>query len=241
MHVFVDASTEAYAAAVYVRVEDSREEKGSKNSPLGKSKKIESYLVTSKARVTPTKAESVSRLELNSAVIGLRLGHAVAIALDMDPKKIYFWTDSMNVLHWINTPANKLKTFVSNRVGQIQAHSESKQWRHVPTEQNPADVATRDLSLQDLIKTKQWWKGPEFLLKPEANWPPEFKAPTESTEEVSNELKKLFCGDINTIDLKQNDHKSKMSDILNPELYSVGKLYNGFQRLINITIVVFVA
>ena len=50
---------------VYVRVEDSREEKGSKNSPLGKLK-IESYLVTSKARVTPTKAEDVSRLELNS-------------------------------------------------------------------------------------------------------------------------------------------------------------------------------
>ena len=30
-----------------------------------------------------------------------------------------------------------------------------------------------------------------------------------------------------------------MSDILNPELYSAGKLYNGFQRLINITMKVF--
>ena len=99
LHVFVDASTEASAAAVYVRVEDSKGEKGAK-------KKVESYLVTSKARVTPTNAESVSRLELNSAVISLRLGHAVAIAYNMDPKKIYFWTDIMNVLHWINTPAN---------------------------------------------------------------------------------------------------------------------------------------
>ena len=239
LHVFVDASTEAYAAAVYVRVEDSREEKGSGNSPLGKSKSVESYLVTSKARVTPTKAESVSRLELNSAVIGLRLGHAVAIALDMDPKKIYFWTDSMNVLHWINTPANRLKTFVSNRIGQIQAHSESKQWRHVPTEQNPADVATRDLSLQDLIKTKQWWKGPEFLLEPTTSWPPEFKTPSESSDEVQNELKKLFCGDINKIDFKHTDHKSNMSEVLNPERYSVGKLYNGFRKLINITMKVF--
>jgi hypothetical protein len=136
LHVFVDASTEAYAAAVYVRVEDSKGEKGSRS-------KIESYLVTSKARVTPTKAESVSRLELNSAVIGLRLGHAVAIAYDMDPKKIYFWTDSMNVLHWINTPANRLKTFVSNRIGQIQSHSDSTQWRHVPTDQNPADKSNQ--------------------------------------------------------------------------------------------------
>ena len=231
LHVFVDASTEAYAAAVYVRVKDSRGEKGVKT-------KIESYLVTSKARVTPTKAESVSRLELNSAVIGLRLGHAVAIAYEMDPKKIHFWTDSMNVLHWINTPANRLKTFVSNRIGQIQSHSDSTQWRHVPTDQNPADTATRDISLQDLIKNKQWWKGPEFLLHSETNWPPEFKAPSEPTEAVSNELKKLFCGEIHKTDLIP-DKSSKMFSILNPERFSVGKLYNGFQRLLNITMKVF--
>jgi len=65
---------------VFVRLEDSRGAEGSKES-------VESHLVTAKARVTPTKAESVSRLELNSAVIGLRLGHAVAIAYCMDPKQ----------------------------------------------------------------------------------------------------------------------------------------------------------
>ncbi len=109
LHVFVDASTEAYAAAVFVRLEDSRGAEGS-------GKNVESYLVTAKARVTPTKAESVSRLELNSAVIGLKLGHAVALAYCMDPKQVYYWTDSMNVLYWINTPANRLKTFVTNRI-----------------------------------------------------------------------------------------------------------------------------
>ncbi len=185
LHVFVDASTEAYAAAVFVRVEDSR---GAKESKF-----VESHLMTAKSRVTPAKAESVSRLELNSAVIGLRLGHAAAIAYCMDPKQIYFWTDSMNVLYWINTPANKLKTFVSNRVGQIQAHSESKQWRHVPTDQNPADIATRDISMIDMVNSELWWKGPKFLELPEANWPPEFKPPERSeSSEVNNELKKLF-------------------------------------------------
>jgi hypothetical protein len=90
--------------------------------------------------------------------------------------------------------------------------------------------------LQDLIKIKQWWKGPKFLFKPATSWPPEFKTPLESTDEVQNELKKLFCGDINKIDFKQTDLQS---EVLNPERYSVGKLYNGFRKLINITMKVF--
>ena len=148
LHVFVDASTEVYATAVFVRVAKVVDSRGVKELEA-EEVDIESHFVTSKARVAPIKAESVSRLELDSAVIGLRLGHAVALAYQIDPKQIYYWTDSTNVLYWINTPANQLKTFVSNRVGEIQSDSDAKQWRHVPTDQNPADVATRDISLAD--------------------------------------------------------------------------------------------
>ena len=227
LHVFVDASTEAYAATVFVRVEDSRGER---------EVEVDSHLVTAKARVTPTKAESVSRLELNSAVIGLRLGHAVATAYKMDPKTIYFWTDSMNVLYWINTPANKLKTFVSNRVGQIQSHSESKQWRHVPTDKNPADIATRDISMTEMVNSRLWWKGPDFLQSAEESWPPAFKTSDKdsSNEEVENEIKKLFCGEVNTITSLDKNPESRQS-CLDPAHYSVGELYDGFRKLLNIT------
>ena len=229
LHVFVDASTEAYAATVFVRVEDSRGKKGSKTE-------VDSHLMTAKARVTPTKAESVSRLELNSAVIGLRLGHAVAIAYEMDPKQIHFWTDSMNVLYWINTPANKLKTFVSNRIGQIQAHSEAEQWRHVPTDKNPADIATRDITMTDMVNSTLWWKGPDFLKLSEENWPPAFKASEKenSDEEAANELKKLFSGEVNTITLTATLPKSKQG-CLDPANYSVGELYNGYLKLLRLT------
>ena len=228
LHVFVDASTEAYAATVFVRVEDSRGKEGSK--------KVDSHLMTAKSRVTPTKAESVSRLELNSAVIGLRLGHAVAIAYEMDPKQIHFWTDSMNVLYWINTPANKLKTFVSNRIGQIQAHSEAEQWRHVPTDKNPADIATRDITMTDMVNSTLWWKGPEFLRQSEDNWPPAFKASEKenSDDEATNELKKLFSGEVNTITLTALLPKNKQS-CLDPAHYSVGELYNGYLKLLRFT------
>jgi hypothetical protein len=124
---------------------------------------VESHHATSKARVAPIKTESVLCLKLDSAVIGLRLGHAVALAYQISPKQIYYWTDSPNVLYWINTPANQIKTFVSNWVGEIQSDSDAKQWRHDPTDRNPADVATRDISLSDLATNHLWRKGPDWL------------------------------------------------------------------------------
>ncbi len=53
-------------------------------------------LITAKARVTPTKTESVSRLELAACVIGTRLGLTVANAMDIDKSTITFRTDSTN-------------------------------------------------------------------------------------------------------------------------------------------------
>ena len=234
LHTFSDSSTEAYAACVYVRIEDSRGENGSKT--------VESFLITAKARVTPTKAESVSRLELCSAVIGHRLGYAVAVAYGMNPKKIHFWTDSMNVLHWINTPANRIQTFVSNRVGQIQAHSEATQWRHVPTDQNPADIGTRDISMADLAKSEMWKSGPKFLLQDESEWPPAFQVPKVASEEVQSEIKKLFRGDcllsVHTVEI-QPPYVDKR---LNPGEYSIGAgkgiVYKGLQKLMRITFLV---
>ena len=235
LHVFVDASTEAYAATVFVRVEDPRGEKESKSS-------IESHLVTAKARVTPTKAESVSRLELNSAVIGHRLGYAVAVAYCMDPLQIRFWTDSMNVLYWINTPANRIRTFVSNRVGQIQAHSKTKQWRHVPTDQNPADIATRDISISDMVDNTMWLKGPAFLQHEEPDWPPEFKVPSEPNDETKSELKKLFSTDASSIfALFAIEDPGEIDPRLDPSQFSIGRVWDGYKKLLNITTRVFEA
>ncbi len=87
-------------------------------------------LITAKARVTPTKTESVSRLELAACVIGTRLGLTVANALDLDKSTITFWTDSTNCLYWINSPSSNLKTFVSNRVGEVHTHS-NPIWHYV--------------------------------------------------------------------------------------------------------------
>ena len=63
LHVFCDASTQAYAAAAYVRV------------PTAEG--FHSSLVMAKMRVAPLKPTSVPRLELQAAVMGSRLAQTI--------------------------------------------------------------------------------------------------------------------------------------------------------------------
>jgi hypothetical protein len=130
-------------------------------------------------------------------------------------------------LYWINTPANQLKTFVSNRVGEIQSDSDAKQWRHVPTDQNPADVATRDISLADLARNHLWWTGPDWLKQGKSFWPAEFTS-SKSNDEVRSEFKKLFS-DHAFVHFANSSEISKLEihNLLNPLNFSVGSLYNG--------------
>jgi hypothetical protein len=76
---------------------------------------------------------------------------------------MFAWLDSTVALHWI-LGNGVYKQFVANRVAKIQAHP-SIHWRHVPTKDNPADVASRG----GLVSTG-WWSGPEWLQDP-ARWP----------------------------------------------------------------------
>jgi hypothetical protein len=59
-------------------------------------------LVIAKARVAPLKTVSIPRLELMSAVLGLRLGLRVARTLKLETSEVRFWTDSMDVVHWVH-------------------------------------------------------------------------------------------------------------------------------------------
>jgi len=74
---------------------------------------IDVSLVTTKVRVTFSRTENVSSLELEVCVIATRTGKVVAQTYEINPNTIQYWTDSENCLFWLNTPSNVLKTFVS--------------------------------------------------------------------------------------------------------------------------------
>ena len=157
LHVFCDASIEAYAAVIYVRTQVAEE--------------ISTCLIMSKTRVTPLKGRTIPQLELMAGTIGVRLAAKIASVMKYDMAKITFWSDSYNVLYWIKRAAKYYKPFVSNRLGEIQSVTKPSQWRYVPSKLNSADLPSRGLSVEDLIENDMWWYGPPFLKLCEADWP----------------------------------------------------------------------
>ncbi|GFT72147.1 integrase catalytic domain-containing protein [Trichonephila clavipes] len=85
--------------------------------------------------------------------------------LRLNISDIVLHTDSTIALAWLNTPDNRLKTFVANRVAKVQELTQGFQWNHVPSVLNPADLVSRGLRPCDLPNLRLWWHGPQFLEK----------------------------------------------------------------------------
>lgn len=157
LHGFCDASKHAYGAVIYTRSIDAFQN-------------IQINLLCSKTKVAPLKTQTTPRLELCSALLLAKLMNKVTQALTMQTKK-YYWSDSQIVLCWIQTQPNLLQTFVGNRIKEIQSLTNINAWRYVNTTQNPADIASRGAKPENLIKSKIWWNGPEWLNQKPEEWP----------------------------------------------------------------------
>ncbi|XP_033361815.1 uncharacterized protein LOC117240067 [Bombus vosnesenskii] len=78
--------------------------------------------------------------------------------------------DSTIVLQWINSSPHTLK-FVANRLAEIQNKTSFTDWRHIPTNDNPADLISRGQSPEDFLQPNMWQTGPRWLQQPEECWP----------------------------------------------------------------------
>ncbi len=129
LHVFCDASSEAYCAVAYLQVGENNGETSVR-------------LVLARGKVAPPKRQSIPRLELLACALGLEVGAAARAHLKMEIKEEFFWTDSLNVLFWLRNETRRLQTFVDNQVRKIKVATALEQWRWVPTDLNPADLPT---------------------------------------------------------------------------------------------------
>ena len=105
--------------------------------------------VLGKARVAPMKVMTVTKLELQAALLAARLKREICRALTVTVDKVFMWTDSTIVLQWINS-TNKHPIFIANRVSEILENTNVDQWNHVATCDNPAVAGRRGMSAEVL-------------------------------------------------------------------------------------------
>lgn len=154
LHAFCDASEEAYAAVIYLRVHYSNG-------------RVLVRQVRAANKLAPKKMISIPKLKLNAALLGARLLRTVHSTLEAKIRRRKLWTDSIP----LPDTAAYYQLFVSNRIGEIQTITQPEEWRTIPGKLNPADLATRS-SLDEQPIPPIWLNGPSFLLQSEDHWPP---------------------------------------------------------------------
>lgn len=174
LHLFVDASENGIAAALFLRFEHNGY--------------VCCSLVAAKTRVAPLKFHSIPRLELQAALIGARLARMATQSLSTTINREFYWTDSRDVLSWINSDHRRYSTFVAFRVSEILDVTEAADWRWVPSKLNVADDGTKWDTQPDLTPESRWFRGPDFLYRSETEWP----KPSSKSEHTDNELRSCF-------------------------------------------------
>ncbi|GBM60115.1 hypothetical protein AVEN_38454-1 [Araneus ventricosus] len=118
LYGFSDVSEKAYGEVIYLQsVCDSSDNN--------------TFLLCSKSRVSPIQCVTIPRLELAACQLLAQLTRKALNALKLKIDQVLLWTDSAIALSWIHTPPHLLKTFVSNRVAQIQEFTKEYNRAHI--------------------------------------------------------------------------------------------------------------
>lgn len=110
-------------------------------------------------------------MELTAAVLTVCVDRMLQRELQLQLQRSTFWTDGTTVLKYISNETKRFHTFVANRTAVIIVASDVEQWRYIGSKVNPADEASRGMKVDDFLASKMWIHGPEFLSKPEEEWP----------------------------------------------------------------------
>ena len=170
LHMFGDSSQDIFNAVAFLRARVK--------NPTGE-EKTELAFILEKARVVPLKVMTVTKIELQAALLAARLKREIKQALTVTFNQVFKWTDSTTVLQWIYTN-EKHPIFVAYRVCEILEYTSVDQWNHVATKDNPADAGTRGMSAEAL-QLSSWVKGPHFLTNS--------RFPSVPNEDVIKEIK----------------------------------------------------
>jgi hypothetical protein len=148
--------------------------------------------VQARSRLKPIKAaHTFPHMELMAMELGLALAKKLLATLSVQHKDIFLCTDSREVHDWLRVESRALQVFVKNRVLKVRQYLRLEQILWVPGVINPADAATRGLTVVKLMETESWTQGPEILKRSEETWP---EQPPEPGQDLANILPDTITG-----------------------------------------------
>ena len=110
-------------------------------------------------------------LELCGAYLLTQLLHHIKNIYQIPVPNVYAWTDSTNVLNWLNGSPRCFKFSLEIKFQPLSIVYLLTLWNHVSSINNPADCASQGLYLSDLLNYELWWKGPNWLTTSQSQWP----------------------------------------------------------------------
>ena len=217
--IFVDASGMAMAAVAYIASQNGGQ--------------CDSNLLCSRNKLAPIQgSDTIPRMELAACQIGVELAVAICRCFGWNVAEVCYYSDSMTALWWLQS-TQLMTPYVGSRVMRVTERATPEQWSHVRTDENPADLPTRGISVDEIVDCKLWWKGPEFLSKPISEWParPE---PLE-TAEAAAEVRTMeeICRMISQVSQQvfRNKKADKLADQIMQMIKGGRSLQKGFALL----------
>ena len=112
VYIFSDASELVYGAVAYLKL-------------------IFTDGTSTISNLAPVKTVSLPRLELNAAVVGVRIAQVIKKEMSL-PRSIFkYWTDSTLTLQYITDKSHRFKVYVSNRLAEILEYADTGDWQHI--------------------------------------------------------------------------------------------------------------
>lgn len=156
--IFCDASSSAVGCCAYVRWKV-------------RSGKYFNILLAAKGKLAPQKQTTIPRLELNAAVLACRLRTFIVQEMSYDFEYVLHVTDSAIVRAQINNDKLRFSTYVAVRIAEIQSKSKPEEWYWTSSSNNPADLATRCRTIEEISYDSTWQYGPEYMKSSLEHWP----------------------------------------------------------------------
>ena len=164
-----DASQSIACAAIYVRY-------------LRHNGTFSCQLIFARSKIIP-EGTTQPRAELIAANLNAQTGFVVKRSFGNFHTSSVKLTDSQIALFWITNEKKPLKTWVRNRVININRFSSTDDWMYVRSEDMIADIGTRPgITISDVVPGSIWIEGFEWM-KSDVSEFPTFRADTINLKE----------------------------------------------------------